>query len=486
VPPPALVAAPAPAPVNHEDEPPPPDATQPLDAETLAAIMGGPLPSRLLTEQALPYILPPKPAAPPAAEPARAPAAPPAARATGPAPRPSGPVQAVQARASSPRHEAKTLEPAPAVSRHEAKTLDPTPAVSRHEAKTLDPSPAVARSTMEAPAVSGARSGLRTLETSPAVSGARSGARTMDAPTMSGARSGVRTMDAPTMSGARTGARRLDNPTMSGARSGAIRTGALPTLPVTKAAKAKSRSMLWLVLLSVAGLVVGAGGGFLIVRHIRQSQVAPVRTGPGGNTGGGAQAAVAADCPSGMRLVPGGPFQMGTAPEDPLRSLDDRPMTSIQVASYCVDEYEYPNQAGATPKAGVSWSEARGLCESAGKRLCTEEEWEKACKGPGNRRFPYGNTENAEVCNTETVTREDRALAASGQFRDCRSGPGALDMAGNVAEWTATPGDGAEYVQKGGAFDRPASASRCAARTGVAQGDRLPSVGFRCCANASR
>ncbi|HZI16388.1 MAG TPA: SUMF1/EgtB/PvdO family nonheme iron enzyme, partial [Myxococcus sp.] len=476
-PPPAVAA---PAPVDHEDEPPPPDATQPLDAETLAAIMGGPLPSRLLTEQALPYIMPP------ASAKAAPPAAPPAARAAGPAPRPSGPVQSVQARPSAPRHEAKPQEPAPAVSRHEAKTQEAAPAVSRHEAKTLEPSPAVSRHEAKTldptPAVSGARPAMRTLEASPTVSEARASARTLDGPAMSGARSGLRTMDSPTMSGARTGARRLDSPTMSGARTG-MRTGALPTLPVTKAAKANSRSMLWLVLLSVAGLVVGAGGGFLIVRHFRQAQVAPVR--PEG-AGGGTPPAVAADCPSGMRLVPGGPFQMGTALDDPLRSLDDRQQSSVQVASYCVDEYEYPNQAGVMPKVAVSWSEARGLCESAGKRLCTEEEWEKACKGPGNRRFPYGNTENAEVCNTETVTREDRVLAASGKYRDCRSGPGALDMSGNVSEWTATPGDGTEYVQKGGAFDRPPSASRCSARTGVAQGDRLPSVGFRCCASVAR
>ncbi len=473
--------APKPAEPNHEEEPPPPDATQPLDAETLAAIMGGPLPSRLLTEQALPYILAPASAKAPAPEQPTTPRAQAAPRPAAPAPRPSGPVQSLQPRASSPRHEARTQEPSAAVGRHEAKTIEPAPAVSRHEAKTLDPSPALSRS-MEAPAVSGARSGLRTLEASPAVSGARAGARPPDSPTMSGARSGARTMDSPTMSGARTGARRVDNPMMSGARSG-MRTGALPTLPVTKAAKGKSRSMLWMVLLSVAGLVVGAGGGFLVVRHIRQSQVAPV--GPGSPVGN-PMAAPGADCPAGMRLVAGGPFQLGSAASDPQRSLDDRDLAEVQVASYCVDEYEYPNQSGATPKTGVSWSEARGLCESAGKRLCTEEEWEKACKGPGNRRFPYGNTEAPDACNTETASGEDRALARSGQFQDCRSGPGLMDMAGNVAEWTATSGGSADYIQKGGAFDRPPSASRCSARTGVVPGDRLPSVGFRCCASAAR
>ncbi|MFP2931754.1 hypothetical protein ACLESO_42555, partial [Pyxidicoccus sp. 3LG] len=69
---PGVAAPSSPAPV--EEEPPPPDATQPLDAATLAAIMGGHQgvpgsaahPSQRLTEQALPFIAPPPAKAPPA------------------------------------------------------------------------------------------------------------------------------------------------------------------------------------------------------------------------------------------------------------------------------------------------------------------------------------------------------------------------------------------------------------------------------------
>ncbi|MBZ4418288.1 bifunctional serine/threonine-protein kinase/formylglycine-generating enzyme family protein [Myxococcus sp. RHSTA-1-4] len=543
------VAAPrVPVPVE-EEEPPPPDATQPLDAATLAAIMGSKLPpppassgnaSQRLTEQALPFIAPPPPKAPPAA-----PEPPPAPRASGPAPRPSGAVPAhVRAAprgedrngaptgdaspavsrdrngapalepspaASRDRNGAPALEPSPAASRdrHAAPTLDSAPAVSgaRSAAPTLESSPAVSgarsgpRTLESSPAVSGARSGPRTLESAPAVSGARTGPRSLDAsPTMSGARSGARRLDSPTMSGARSGVRGLDSPTMSGARSG-VR-AALPTQPVMRASKSKTRSVLGLVLLTVGGLILGGGGGYLVLRFVvPMLKPAPVPPGapvtvpqaPAGQGGvegttsapaGGASAVAApvGGCPAGMRLVSGGAFKMGTAPDDSMSFLDERPLTSVQVPSFCVDEYEYPNQAGARPKVGVTWEEAQSLCEQAGKRLCTEEEWEKACKGPGNARFPYGNTYDADACNTETSQGMDRTLAASGSFARCRSAYGVVDMSGNVAEWTSTRFDAADFTHKGGAFDRQDYTSRCSARKNAAPTDHSDSVGFRCCA----
>ncbi len=193
-------------------------------------------------------------------------------------------------------------------------------------------------------------------------------------------------------------------------------------------------------------------------------------------------AAPVGGCPAGMRLVSGGAFKLGTAEDDDMRFLDERALTSVQVPSFCVDEYEYPNQAGTPPKVAVTWEEARSLCESAGKRLCTEEEWEKACKGPGNARFPYGTPYDADACNTETAQGQDRTLAASGSFQRCRSGYGVVDLSGNVAEWTSTRFDAADFTHKGGAFDRPDYTSRCSARKNGAPAERSDSVGFRCCA----
>ena len=496
------VAAPRPLP-PEEEEPPPPDATQPLDAATLAAIMGGAHPSmagggahpsQRLTEQALPFVTPPTPKAPPglaprpsgpvpsvASQPPR-PSGPVSSLASQP-PRPSGPVPAASPRASAARLEAEASPSAG--SRSGAPTLDAGPTVSgvRASMPTLE----------STPAVSGVHAAPRTLESSPAVSGARSGPRTLDsAPAVSGARSGPRTLDsAPAVSGARSGARRLDSPTMSGARS-APRGGALPTQPVVRAAKGKQRSMLWMVVLIVGGLALGLGGGYLLIR-LRQSAMVnrgpmplePGRTNaaaPSAGDGASAVAAPVGDCPAGMRRVSGGAFKLGTPPDDPMKFFDEHPLTSVQVPSFCIDEYEYPNRAGELPKVEVTWEQARTLCESTGKRLCTEEEWEKACKGPGNARFPYGNDYDADVCNTETAKGVDRTLAASGASERCRSGYGVVDLAGNVAEWTATKFDKVDFTQKGGAFNRQDYTSRCSARKNGAPTERSGSVGFRCCA----
>jgi formylglycine-generating enzyme required for sulfatase activity len=185
-----------------------------------------------------------------------------------------------------------------------------------------------------------------------------------------------------------------------------------------------------------------------------------------------------------MRRVSGGAFKMGTSVDDSMKFLDELPLTSLQVPTFCIDEYEYPNQPGQAPKVEVSWEEARALCEGSGKRLCSEAEWEKACKGPGNARFPYGNPYDASICNTGDVSGADRKLAASGAFKNCRSAYGVVDLAGNVAEWTATKFDKVDFTQKGGAFNRQDYASRCSARRNGAPTERSGSVGFRCCAGA--
>jgi formylglycine-generating enzyme required for sulfatase activity len=184
-----------------------------------------------------------------------------------------------------------------------------------------------------------------------------------------------------------------------------------------------------------------------------------------------------------MRLVSGGTFKMGAPADETDKGYDERSLESVQVASFCIDEYEHPNRRGALPTINVSWLEATQACESLRKRLCTEEEWEKACKGAGNARFPYGNDFDASRCNTDDAENNDRALAVSGSFPQCRSSYGVMDLSGNVAEWTtSTATDSQVLAQKGGNFTREATAVRCSARKAGVPTERAPTVGFRCCA----
>ena len=195
-------------------------------------------------------------------------------------------------------------------------------------------------------------------------------------------------------------------------------------------------------------------------------------------------AAAPGTCPSGMRLIPGKAFTFGTPASDDMRTFEDRAAEKLELKDFCVDQFEYPNQFGVKPVTNIAWGAAKKLCESKGKRLCEESEWEKACKGPGNTRFPYGNAFQVDDCNTEDDAGDARPLANSGAFSRCRSGYGVADMSGNVAEWTNTNfKDTAQKAVKGGSFSRPDVRARCSARFHLAPGAAAPDTGFRCCAD---
>src|SRR5262245_8290523 len=66
---------------------------------------------------------------------------------------------------------------------------------------------------------------------------------------------------------------------------------------------------------------------------------------------------------------------------------------------FCIDKYEYPNVAGATPDVAVTWEEAADKCEAEGKRLCKDTEWTLACEGEERLPYPYGNVRDAAACN---------------------------------------------------------------------------------------
>ncbi|MBI5548021.1 MAG: SUMF1/EgtB/PvdO family nonheme iron enzyme [Deltaproteobacteria bacterium] len=195
----------------------------------------------------------------------------------------------------------------------------------------------------------------------------------------------------------------------------------------------------------------------------------------------------AAGCPAGMRLVPAGTFKMGSAKDDPMTGFDEKALSPTEVATYCIDVFESPNRAGAMPQTRVTFSAAETACKSRHKRLCSEEEWERACKGPGGARFPYGGSFDPDACNTEDGNGEPRMVASSGTFSKCRSAFGVADMSGNVAEWTSSSfnSEAGDRTIKGGAADRPDYDTRCAARKNGPPGSANEKLGFRCCADAN-
>ncbi len=188
-------------------------------------------------------------------------------------------------------------------------------------------------------------------------------------------------------------------------------------------------------------------------------------------------------CPKDMVYIKAGSFKMGSLPADEFRQPDELAFVSVETASFCIDRYEYPNKKGAIPKGSVSAIEADKLCGELGKRLCSEEEWERACKGVSMVRYPYDNNFDPTACNAESNSGEDKAVAPSGKFSKCKSSYGVYDMSGNLAEWVYMKG-GKKGV-KGGYVNKPDWAVRCSSRKVEPPSKKSPYYGFRCCMDAT-
>ena len=143
---------------------------------------------------------------------------------------------------------------------------------------------------------------------------------------------------------------------------------------------------------------------------------------------------------------------------------------------------------GKRPPAGreqhpvvlVSHVDAAAYCAWRDARLPSEAEWEKAARGEDGRYFPWGNTFDAEVLNSEDRGPFDTVPV--GQYPDGQSPYGVLDMAGQVFEWTATlfRTEPPRYVVKGGSWDDFPGVTRSAARHGRPPQLKHILVGFRC------
>jgi serine/threonine protein kinase len=156
-------------------------------------------------------------------------------------------------------------------------------------------------------------------------------------------------------------------------------------------------------------------------------------------------------------------------------------------SSFCIDQYEYPNEAGTMPVVWVPWPSAQELCRRKGRRLCTATEWEVACRGPSSHDFSsVSGRGEPDLCNTADYPGHKGALMASGSLRTCTNGFNVVDMSGNAGEWTSTPVSGSpdSRIVKGGSAREGLEAARCAAEGRELVTGRGEALGFRCCSKA--
>lgn len=168
-----------------------------------------------------------------------------------------------------------------------------------------------------------------------------------------------------------------------------------------------------------------------------------------------------------MALIPAGEFIMGNNGRSRAEGegdLDERPSRKVHLDAFYIDRYEvtntgykrfvdatghrmpvkwkdgtYPLDKGDHPVVYVSWTDAYSYCRWVGKRLPSEEEWEKAARGTDGRHFPWGNEFDPMKANTPQYWLNIRKAGGTmpvGSFKEGRSPYGLYDMSGNVYEWT--------------------------------------------------
>jgi formylglycine-generating enzyme required for sulfatase activity len=253
-----------------------------------------------------------------------------------------------------------------------------------------------------------------------------------------------------------------------------------------------------------------------------------------------------------MVRIPEGDFVMGSEENDVLEALADctrepyghrctptlfaneMPRHPVHLSSYWIDRFEVrvsdyercvqigrcaprPVSQGTLrydlpdlPVSRVTWNDARDYCGFRGARLPTEAEFERAARGLGARRYPWGQLWNSWASNhgrfgwDQTDAGDGFAeLAPVGSYAAGATPEGIYDLAGNVAEWTADryapvyeagpatdpqgpPASSTNLrVVRGGSYVHARFRLRGAARAYAEPGERRTTLGFRCVRSAN-
>lgn len=228
------------------------------------------------------------------------------------------------------------------------------------------------------------------------------------------------------------------------------------------------------------------------------------------------QATAPAAAPDGMVLVPAGPFIMGNNNDFYDSDNDEKPQHTVDLPAFFVARYPVTNRDYAAfvkatghgrprywsgsgeippgkeehPVVGVSYADAIAYAQWKNRRLPTEQEFEKACRGTDARRWTWGNVFDKSRANVGEETTSPVTAYPTGV-----SPYGAFEMAGNVWEWNSSwyelyPGSppnrtverflGRQVKSvRGGSYGSDIGSARCADRGNKKPDEPGPSLGFR-------
>ncbi len=207
-------------------------------------------------------------------------------------------------------------------------------------------------------------------------------------------------------------------------------------------------------------------------------------------------------------LTAAGATQVSPAPTTPIGlelppcSATAFPPTFPPTGNWTVPLYAV-SVPGVLPTTCVTWFQAEQACALSGKRLLTNQEWQRAAAGTPDPGTDNGTTD----CNISTAG----VPVNTGSRSNCRSNWKAFDMVGNANEWVAdwvplstvtwlgwkggfsndamgladgpgaaTTSDGPGALVRGGTWIEGVSAGVFAIDGGWNPSEPVPLIGFRC------
>lgn len=144
----------------------------------------------------------------------------------------------------------------------------------------------------------------------------------------------------------------------------------------------------------------------------------------------------------------------------------------------------WPEGKADHPVVNVTWEQAAAYADWVGKRLPTEEEWEKAARGTDGREWPWGSSFDSSRCNTNESGIWDTTPV--GKYSPAGDSPcGAADMAGNVWEWVGGKPSPLRMPLRGGDWLDTMEEARTHSRRMHTPKRKNDFIGFRCAADSA-